>query len=207
MQARIGFGEVALVGKAARARNLDKRKLAVAQQSVCLVDPALDQPLVRRQAGRLPKRASEMPGRQRAFPREIPSGNISLKICTYQLFRAPFLPCGETASPWRNQASHASIRLRDMKAESETDVIREELGDPVGFVECRQKQLRNFLHDAIHDAEARSKIQIGEPWRVCIVRDRVQSLPRQEIVHGIKWVDKIEPRGSAEIVEHDAARM
>ena len=62
-QARIGFREVALIGKAARARNLGKRKPAAAQQCMCFLDPALEPPLVRREAGRMPKRASEMTGR------------------------------------------------------------------------------------------------------------------------------------------------
>jgi hypothetical protein len=39
---------MALIGKAASAGNLGKRKPAIAQQSVCLFNPAPDQPLVRR---------------------------------------------------------------------------------------------------------------------------------------------------------------
>ena len=62
-QTRIGLREVALIGKAAGACNFGKRKPTVAQYSMRLINPMLEQPLVRRQTRRTPERASEMPGR------------------------------------------------------------------------------------------------------------------------------------------------
>ena len=62
-----------------------------------------------------------------------------MKICVHHVFRAPFLPCGETASPGRGDASHAAICLGDMSTQGEADMIREELGDLPGCVKRRQE--------------------------------------------------------------------
>ena len=62
-------------------------------------------------------------------------------------------------------------------------MIREEPGNLLGCVKCGQKQSRKFRDNLIHDADAGSKSQIGDSWRVCVVRDRIQSFPRQKIVH------------------------
>ena len=86
-------------------------------------------------------------------------------------------------------------------------MIRKELEDLVGVIERRQKQARKFRYDLVHDAHAWSKLQIGDPRGVGIVRDRVQSLPRQVKVHGVERVVEIEPWALAHVMKHDAACM
>src|SRR5580658_4738891 len=71
----------------------------------------------------------------------------------------------------------------------------------------RQKQLREFPYNAVHDAHAWSKLQIGNPRGASIVRDRIQSLPLQIKVHGVERVMEIEPWALAHVVKHDAACM
>src|ERR1700732_1318691 len=155
-----------------------------------LVNSTLEQPLVRRPTSRTTKRASEMAGRQRAFSREVPGRKISLQTCADQLFRAPFLPCGKPALAKGHDAFHASVRLGDVRAQSETDIIREEQGNPVGCVEHRQKQSRELRHDVIHDTHAWNKLQIGDSWRARVLSDYIQGVPPQEIVHRVERVMK-----------------
>jgi hypothetical protein len=50
-----------------------------------------------------------------------------------------------------------------MRTQSEADIIGEEMGDLVRFVERRQKQPCKVLHDSIHDCHAWNKFQIGDP--------------------------------------------
>jgi hypothetical protein len=97
--------------------------------------------------------------------------------------------------------------MGDVSAQSQADMVRKELGHLVGVVERRQKQSRKFSYDVVHDAHARSELQIGDPRGVGVVRDRIQSLSRQMKVHGVKRVVEIEPWALAQVMKHDAARM
>src|SRR5271168_3256576 len=97
--------------------------------------------------------------------------------------------------------------LRDVRAQSETDMIREEPGNLVGLVKHRQKQPRKLPHDLIHDAHTWGKFQIANSGRADVVRDRIESFSRQEIVHGVERIVKIERRTLAQIMKHDAAGM
>src|SRR5258705_1048189 len=84
-------------------------------------------------------------------------------------------------------------------------MVGKEPGDLIRVIERRQKQLREFPYNVVHDAHAGSKLQIGNPRGVSIVRDRIQSLPLQIKVHGGERVVEIEPWALAHLVKHDAA--
>ncbi len=84
-------------------------------------------------------------------------------------------------------------------------MVREELRDLVCLSNAGNSSRVSSFHDVIHDAYAWSKFQIGDPCRVRVVCDRIQSFSRQEIVHGVERVVKIELRALAQIMKHDAA--
>src|SRR5712675_2422871 len=86
-------------------------------------------------------------------------------------------------------------------------MVGKEPGDLLWVIERRQKQLREFPYNVVHDAHAWSKLQIGNPRGVSVVRDRIQSLPLQIKVHGVERVVEIEPWALAHVVKHDAACM
>ncbi len=86
-------------------------------------------------------------------------------------------------------------------------MVGKEPGDLLRVIERRQKQLREFPYNVVHDAHAWSKLQIGNPRGVSVVRDRIQSLPLQIKVHGVERVVEIEPWALAHVVKHDAACM
>src|SRR6202166_233578 len=86
-------------------------------------------------------------------------------------------------------------------------MVGKEPGDLLRVIERRQKQLRELPYNVVHDAHAWSKLQIGNPRGVSVVRDRIQSLPLQIKVHGVERVVEIEPWALAHIVKHDAACM
>jgi len=94
-----------------------------------------------------------------------------------------------------------------MSAQSEADIIREEQGNPVGSVKRRQEESGKLRYDLIHDANAWNKLQIGNPWRVRVVGDGIQSLPPQEIVHGVERVVEIKLRALTQIMKYDASRL
>jgi hypothetical protein len=48
-------------------------------------------------------------------------------------------------------------------------MIRKELGDLIGVIERRQEQARKFPYDLVYDAQAWSKIQVGDPWGIGVV--------------------------------------
>ena len=106
-----------------------------------------------------------------------------------------------------NDAFHSSVCLGNMSAQSEADIIREEQGNPVGSVKRRQEQSGELRHDLIHDTHAWNKLQIGNPWRVRVVSDGIQSLSPQEIVYGVERVVKIKLRALTQIMKYDASRL
>ena len=99
------------------------------------------------------------------------------------------------------------VRGEDVRAQSETDIIREEQGNPVGCVEHRQKQSRELRHDVIHDTHAWNKLQIGDSWRARVLSDYIQGLPLQEIVHRVERVMKEKLRALTQVMKHHAAGM
>src|SRR5260370_42319821 len=67
--------EMALVGKAARLSDLGQRQSRLDEQLLCLLDPLLDQPAVRRLACRLSEGAGKMAKRELAGPRQFRQRN------------------------------------------------------------------------------------------------------------------------------------
>src|SRR5262249_48534415 len=72
--------KVTLVGKAAGQRHLRKPSRRIAQDALCLIDTALQQPAMRRQALRSPKGAAEMTDRKAASVRQVDHRRVARDI-------------------------------------------------------------------------------------------------------------------------------
>src|SRR5216684_4954956 len=119
-------GQVALINKAANEGNLCEIQTAFEQQTLRSFDSPFCQPLVRRHAGRLPKRAGKMAGGQAAFSREIGDRCIAVEVGFDKFICPPKLPGCKPRSERTSASKYATIGMHDMGMECECDRIEKE---------------------------------------------------------------------------------
>ena len=86
-----------LVCETAGKGNLRQRQLTAHKKIARTIHPPLQQPAMRRHAGRVTKGARKVPDRQSAFSGEAGKWNVALQVRIHQFFGVPLLPGCEAA--------------------------------------------------------------------------------------------------------------
>src|SRR5713101_6940719 len=107
-------GEMALVGKAARLSDLGQRQRRVDEQLLCLLDPLLHQPAVRRLACRLSEGAGKMARRELAGARQFHQRYRLVEARDKYLFCTPQLPRRQSATRRGRWQRHRIVCLAEV---------------------------------------------------------------------------------------------
>ena len=83
---------MALIRKAARARDLPEGHLGIQEQVLCRFEATLEEPAIRGPASRLFEGSGEVTARQTAFARQLRNGSVLVEAGVHSLLRTPFLP-------------------------------------------------------------------------------------------------------------------
>jgi hypothetical protein len=128
---------MALIGKSANDGDLRGRNRRFQQQRFCLLDPAQQQPFMRRHARCHAKRAREVAAREPARLCYVRYEDITAQIARQILLRALFLTQGKSTGPNGFALDEPAIALTEMCREGERDLIDKQRAGFVGAVESR----------------------------------------------------------------------
>jgi hypothetical protein len=108
-QPREGPREMALLGEAAIQRYFGERQRRPQHQVLRALEPQLDQPAMRREAGGLLEGAAELAERQMAAARDLGETHATDDPCPQHVLGATLLPRREAAASWADGHPHGAI--------------------------------------------------------------------------------------------------
>lgn len=121
-----GSSEVTLVRETAGECDFGERKVVVAQQLFRVIDPQVQQPTVRRQAGGSTEGPGEVADGEAALIGQAAEREIFSQCGGHQFLDAALLPGGERAGSGLGILGDAAVGLGDMETEREHDVVKKE---------------------------------------------------------------------------------
>src|SRR5262249_14719546 len=106
--------KMALVGKAAGQRHVRKPSRRIAQDALCLIDAARQQPSMRREPVGPPKGRAKMPDQKAKTAPRVAHGRVAGNIAAKGALAPLDLPGPRPAAPGPSGWLHPAISLRDV---------------------------------------------------------------------------------------------
>jgi hypothetical protein len=158
---------------------------AAEHQRLRPLDPSIDQPPMRRRAGRGGERPGKVTGRQTALRSEIGDRQVGVEIGLGECADAPKLPRGEPGADMAPACPRGAIVAHHMRVEGEGHGVEEPVRARPRLVQDRQNRQRQSLHHRIadpqrhgaHAPDARQALVVSQP-----IECRDREMEAQEIV-------------------------
>jgi hypothetical protein len=153
--------EGGLIGKSGLQGDIDEDAAGVAHEILGPIDPAQDEPAVSRNAEARFERPREMAHRHAALLRDPGQMEAPVEVSAQKLRGPAFLPDREPLNCDFRQSRQPAVRLKQMRAKQQAELIEREKAGPVRRHRDRENVLGQLCDDQIVFADRELYVPIG----------------------------------------------